>query len=228
MTQKNDLIIAVDGYSSCGKSTFAKAIAHELKYLYIDSGAMYRAVTLFCLENKLIIEGKVDYTGLTLSLDSIIIEFIRNTSSGLNETFLNGENVEEKIRSLEVSQNVSQVSQISEVRRKLVSLQREIGMKKGIVMDGRDIGTVVFPHADLKIFMIADPHVRAIRRYKEMVEKRLDVDLAKIEENIRFRDKLDESREDSPLKKASDAVLLDNTYMTPSEQIEWFREITKK
>lgn len=218
-------IIAIDGYSSCGKSTFAKSIAKELKYVYIDSGAMYRAVTLYCINNNLVKNGNVDYKGIIASLDNIVISFSRNEISGLSETCLNGEIVETQIRTLEVSQYVSQISTISEVRRKMVRLQREMSKNKGVVMDGRDIGTVVFPDADIKIFMTADTFIRAKRRYKELIEKNIPANFEEVEKNIRERDYIDENREDSPLKKADDAILLDNSHMTVEEQMKWFKKL---
>ena len=228
MNNSPKLIIAIDGYSSCGKSTFAKSIAGELGYIYIDSGAMYRAVTLYCLENNIIKNNSIDIPLLSSSLNNISLSFKLNKQSGTSEIVLNNCVPGEKIRTLQVSENVSAVSSISEVREKMVSLQRKLGKNKAIVMDGRDIGTVVFPHADIKIFMIADPHVRALRRYNEMICKGMDADLEKIEKNINDRDQRDTTREDSPLKKADDAILLDNTHMTPAEQMVWFRGVLEK
>ena len=174
-------IIAIDGYSSCGKSTFAKSIAKELKYVYIDSGAMYRAVTLYCINNNLVKNGNVDYKGIIASLDNIVISFSRNEISGLSETCLNGEIVETQIRTLEVSQYVSQISTISEVRRKMVKLQREMSKNKGVVMDGRDIGTVVFPDADIKIFMTADTFIRASKEDIRVNEKKYPANFEEVE-----------------------------------------------
>ena len=218
------LIIAVDGYSSCGKSTFAKAIARELDYLYIDSGAMYRAVTLFAMRNRYINRDKMQTKKLIDSLDSFKIDFRKN-DSGQNETYLNGENIEEEIRGVEVSESVSNISTIKEVRSKLVLLQRSLAKDKGVVMDGRDIGTTVFPDADLKIFMTADPEIRAKRRYDELVAKGLTVEFHEIMKNIKERDILDSSRKESPLRKADDAIVLDNSHMTPEEQMVWFRDL---
>ncbi len=206
-------VIAIDGYSSCGKSTFAKAIAQKLGYVFIDTGAMYRTVTLFALENG------IDPEKLTDNLDKIDIEFIYSEKLGRGEVYLNGENVDSKIRTSEVNGMVSAVAQVSEVRQKLVQLQRKMGERGGVVMDGRDIGTVVFPDADLKIFMTAGVDIRAKRRYDEMGGEEAGVDLAQITKNISERDYLDENREDSPLRKASDALLLDNSDMTPEEQM---------
>jgi cytidylate kinase len=220
-------IVAIDGYSSCGKSSFAKLIAHELKYVYIDSGAMYRTVALFCLHNHLIENGTPAIGQLIPLLDQIGIAFHINTENGEQETFLNGKNVETAIRGIDVSSVVSKISQIKEVRTRMVFLQRAIGENGQVVMDGRDIGTVVFPRAKLKIFMTANPEVRARRRLKELIEKGLQVHLREIEDNIRMRDFEDENREESPLKKAPDAYILDNSYMTMEEQMVWFRKVWK-
>lgn len=227
MTLKK-LVIAIDGFSSCGKSTFAKAIAKKLQYIFIDSGAMYRAVTLHCLQNKLFNGSEVDSEKVINGLDSIKINFNYNTATGKNETWLNGINVENDIRGIEVSNHVSAVSQIKEVRQKLVALQQEMGISGGIVMDGRDIGTVVFPHADIKLFMTASVEVRANRRYLELKEKGNEVPMDEIKANIEKRDYLDQKRSESPLRKAEDAILLDNSFMTPSEQMEWFMTLIKK
>lgn len=206
------MIIAVDGYSSCGKSTFAKAIAARLGYVFIDSGAMYRAVTLFSIREKLSADE------LVANLNDVHISFRFNESMGRSEIFLGGENVDTAIRSVEVNDAVSRVAQIGAVRSKLVDMQREIGRSGGVVMDGRDIGTVVFPKADVKIFMTADPAIRARRRYDEMGGS---VPLGQIEANIRARDLADETRSDSPLRRASDALLLDNSSMSVDEQMQW-------
>ena len=225
---KKKLIISVDGYSSCGKSSFAKLIAKELNYLFIDSGAMYRAVTLFAIKNELINNGSINRDKLVKSLPSIQINFRYNPDKQLYETYLNNENVEQEIRQIEVSNFVSPLSQIKEVRDKMVELQREIGVFKGIVMDGRDIGTVVFPDADVKIFMIASPDIRAKRRFDEMTANGIDIDLEVIKKNISARDKADSEREMSPLKKADDANVLDNSHMTIQEQMVWFRDLIGK
>ncbi len=219
------LIIAIDGYSSCGKSTFAKQIAKTLGYIYIDSGAMYRAVTLYCMNNNLINEGKILTSKLVAKLDKIEIGFHFNQNSQLFETILNGENVEEQIRTVHVSNYVSPVSKIKEVREKMVEIQRNLGRNKGIVMDGRDIGTIVFPNADLKIFMTASPAIRAQRRYDESIEKGQDVSYREIEKNIHARDRIDEGREISPLKRAHDALLIDNSHLSVKEQMEWVMKI---
>lgn len=219
--QKGKIIIAVDGYSSCGKSTLAKALARELGYIYIDSGAMYRAVTLMALRNNWIIDGKPDKRAILEGVENFSVTFYFDPETGENTTMLNGENVEEEIRQLRVSQWVSPVSAIGEVRRAMVRIQQEMGEKKGIVMDGRDIGTVVFPEAELKIFMTADPEIRAMRRYRELLGKGETISLDEVRENIAHRDHIDQTREESPLRKADDAVLLDNSYLTPDEQLEW-------
>ena len=220
-------IVAIDGYSSCGKSTFAKAIAKELEYLYIDSGAMYRAVTLFGIRNNIVSRETIQTGKLLEVLDSIEIDFKANDHDQY-ETYLNGENIEDEIRGVSVSECVSNVSKIKEVRTKLVILQRSFAKNKGVVMDGRDIGTVVFPNADIKIFMTAKPEIRAKRRYDELIAKGLTVELQGIRKNVEERDMQDSSRQESPLRKADDAIVLDNSYMTPEEQMVWFRDIIKE
>lgn len=222
---RKKIVIAIDGFSSCGKSTFAKMIAARLGYIFIDTGAMYRAVTLYALENGAIANGMVNEQKLKELLDRIAIKFRFNPQRGASDIYVDGEWVEGKIRTIEVSNLVSAVSQIPEVRTKLVAMQQEMGRDKGVVMDGRDIGTVVFPDAELKLFMTADPHIRALRRYEELREKGDNVSLAEIEQNIIDRDRADQSRAISPLRQAEDAVVLDNSYMTLEEQMEWlFRE----
>jgi len=228
MKKRKKIIITLDGYSSCGKSTFAKAIASELGYLYIDSGAMYRAVTLFCLRKGFVAGGTADAGRIISALPEMHITFRPNRETGYFETLLNGEPVEREIRDRAVSDNVSAVSTIAEVRTKLVELQREMGLGGGIVMDGRDIGTVVFPGAELKIFMTARPEVRAHRRYLELVSKGLPADFDAVVKNITDRDRIDSSRDVSPLRQADDAVVLDNSDMTPEEQMRWFRKLFKK
>jgi CMP/dCMP kinase len=215
------LIIAVDGYSSCGKSTFARAIASKYGYIFIDSGAMYRAVTLFCIREGLVGEGFIKAGQIVGMLPLIDISFSYNPDEEIYETYLNSENVEWEIRSVEVTGHVSAVSKIPEVRTRMVELQRQIGAFRGIVMDGRDIGTVVFPDADLKIFMTASVDVRAERRYLELREKGIKVDIDDIRQSIIVRDHTDETRDISPLKKADDALVLDNSDMTVSEQMAW-------
>lgn len=221
---KHRIIIAVDGYSSCGKSTFAKAIAARLGYIFIDTGAMYRAVTLYALEHDAIRSGIVDEEAVVKLLDQITITFRFNPERGASDIYVNGDRVEGKIRTIEVSNCVSRVSAIPEVRRKLVAMQQEMGRRRGVVMDGRDIGTVVFPDAELKIFMTADMDVRACRRYKELTCKGMTVTMEEVERNIRERDKADMSRAVSPLRQADDAIVLDNSRMTVEEQMVWFME----
>ena len=216
-----DLIIAIDGYSSCGKSTMAKAIASLLGYTYIDSGAMYRAVTLYCIRYGIIKNSNVNIKLLKQNLNTIDIRFLQNNLTNESETWLNGENVEDEIRKQEVASCVSIVSKIPEVRKKLVSIQRKIGENKKIVMDGRDIGTVVFPEADLKIFMTANQIIRAERRLLEMNEKGMLTTINEVVENIKQRDYIDENRDVSPLRKADDAIVLDNSNMTREEQLDW-------
>lgn len=221
---KHKIIIAVDGFSSCGKSTFAKAIAARLGYIFIDTGAMYRAVTLYALENGAIRSGIVDEEAVVRLLDQIAITFRFNPERGASDIYVNGDRVEGKIRTIEVSNCVSRVSAIPEVRSKLVAMQQEMGRLRGVVMDGRDIGTVVFPDAELKIFMTADTDVRACRRYKELTCKGMSVTMEEIERNIRERDKADMGRAISPLRQADDAIVLDNSHMTVEEQMAWFME----
>lgn len=220
----NKIIIAVDGFSSCGKSTFAKAIAARLRYIFIDTGAMYRAVTLYALEHGAIRSGIVDEEAVVRLLGQISITFRFNPQRGASDIYVNGDLAEGKIRTIEVSNCVSRVSAIPEVRQKLVAMQQEMGRRRGVVMDGRDIGTVVFPDAELKIFMTADPAVRARRRYDELKAKGDAVSLEEIERNVRERDKADMSRAISPLRQAPDAVVLDNSHMTVEEQMTWFME----
>lgn len=222
------LIIAIDGYSSCGKSTFAKAIAKELNYIFIDSGAMYRTVTLYCIRKGFISNDGADITKIISGLSDIHIDFKFNTEIHEYETFLNSENVEREIRNMEVASHVSRISQIAEVRTLLVDLQRQIGLKKGIVMDGRDIGTVVFPDADLKIFMTASTDIRTKRRYDELIERGIVIDFEEIKRNIIARDIADENRDISPLKRADDAIILDNSRMSVDEQMSWIRQIIQK
>lgn len=222
------LTIAIDGYSSCGKSTFAKAIAKELNYLYIDSGAMYRAVTLFCLRKGYIGTEGVNMAGIVNNLESIDIDFVFNSDKGEYETYLNSENIEYEIRSMEVTSHVSRISQIAQVRTRLVQLQRQIGMYKGIVMDGRDIGTVVFPDADIKIFMTASVDIRAKRRYDELAAKGIVTDLNEVKNSIVARDIADENRDISPLRRADDAIILDNSRMSVAEQMKWVKSIIDK
>ena len=223
-TKQPKIIIAVDGFSSCGKSTFAKAIAARLGYIFIDTGAMYRAVTLYAQEHGAIRSGIIDEEAVTQLLDEIVITFRFNPERGASDIYVNGDRVEGKIRTIEVSNCVSGVSAIPAVRRKLVAMQQAMGRQRGVVMDGRDIGTVVFPDAELKLFMTADPAVRAKRRYDELRAKGDDVSLEDIERNVRERDKADMGRAISPLRQAEDAIVLDNSHMTIDEQLAWFME----
>jgi cytidylate kinase len=218
------IIIAIDGFSSCGKSTFAKAIAARLGYIFIDTGAMYRAVTLYALEHGAIVDGKVAEDRVVALLPDVNISFRFNAERGASDAYVNGEKVEDKIRSIEVSNMVSHVSSIAQVREKLVAMQQQMGRARGVVMDGRDIGTVVFPDAELKIFMTADAQVRAERRYAELKAKGDDVTMEEILENVISRDKADMTREISPLHQAEDAVVLDNSHMSVEEQMAWFME----
>lgn len=211
------IIITIDGWSSCGKSTLAKQLAKELGYVYVDSGAMYRAITLYFLRNH------VDWTDkkeVKLALDSINLEFIFNPQRQASEIYLNGENVEFLIRDLVVAEKVSDVAAIREVRTFAVAQQQKMGTKKGIVMDGRDIGTVVFPKAELKIFMTADNAIRVERRFKELYEKNPNVTIEEVKNNLEMRDYIDSHREVSPLRKADDALELDNTNITQEQQLE--------
>jgi cytidylate kinase len=209
------IIITIDGWSSCGKSTLAKQLAKELGYVYVDSGAMYRAITLFFLRNNIDLEDKKE---VTEALKSVNLEFIFNPKSNSSEIYLNGENVEYVIRDLLVAEKVSIVAAIREVREFAVAQQQKMGSKKGIVMDGRDIGTVVFPKAELKIFMTADNAVRVERRFKELYEKNPNITIEEVKDNLEMRDYIDSHREVSPLRKADDAIELDNTNITEHEQ----------
>ncbi|MCO6481510.1 MAG: (d)CMP kinase [Flavobacteriales bacterium] len=214
------ITIAIDGFSSCGKSTLAKQLAHHLGYTYIDSGAMYRAVALFAMESGLVKDHYMDLQGLVEALDGIRIGFQHDDSTGRSATFLNGRNVEGPIRGMEVSRHVTLVSPVPEVRAKLVELQRALGSEGGVVMDGRDIGTVVFPHAEVKFFMTASPEIRAQRRYQELVAKGVQVDIAAVRENIARRDEDDTRRKASPLVQAPDAIVIDNSDLTEEEQFQ--------
>ena len=216
------IIIAIDGHSSCGKSTFAKAIAARLGYIFIDTGAMYRAVTLYALEHGAIVAGIVDEERVEAMLADIDIDFRFNAQRGASDIYVNGDLVEGKIRTIEVSNCVSAVSSIAAVRHKLVAMQQQMGRRGGVVMDGRDIGTVVFPDAELKIYMTADAMVRAERRFKELTAKGDKVTLEEVYENVVSRDKADMSRAISPLRKADDALVLDNSNMSVEEQMAWF------
>ncbi|WP_424001582.1 (d)CMP kinase [Maribacter sp. IgM3_T14_3] len=214
------ITIAIDGFSSTGKSTLAKQLAKKLEYVYVDTGAMYRAVTLFAMKSGFVESGEVDEDALVKSLGDIELNFIFNSDLGYAEMYLNGENVEKEIRTMPVSKNVSQVSVIAAVREKLVAMQQAMGADKGLVMDGRDIGTVVFPDAELKIFMTASPEKRAVRRYKELLDRGEDVVYADILENVQKRDYIDSNREISPLKRADDAIEFDNSDLGLEDQFQ--------
>ncbi len=214
------IVIAIDGHSSTGKSTVAKKLAKALEYKYVDTGAMYRAVTLFALRNQWIKAGEVKVNSLINQLPSIKINFEYNGSDGTNDVFLNGENVETEIRAMQVSEHVSSVAKIDEVRQKLVQIQKQLGEEKGIVMDGRDIGSVVFPKAELKIFMTASADIRAQRRYNELKEKGEDINFEEVLKNVQHRDNIDSNRKNSPLIQADDAIKIDNSHMSQEEQFE--------
>lgn len=212
-----NIIIAIDGFSSCGKSTIAKALAAKLAINYIDSGAMYRAVTWYFLQNQINLDNVEQ---VLAALNKINIKFVFNDYRNASDTFLNGENIEEAIRSMEVSAMVSQVSALKEVRQAMVALQQQAAVNASIVMDGRDIGTHVFPNADLKIFMTAAPEIRAQRRFLELQAKGQQTNLKEIADNLAHRDYLDSTRKESPLVQASDAVILDNSFMNQEQQLE--------
>jgi cytidylate kinase len=214
------IIIAIDGYSSCGKSTMAKELAKAIGYLYIDSGAMYRAVALFCINQHLVQENQVDIERLKKLLPNLFIEF-RPNKIGNSDTFLNGINIEEKIRTLEVAHVASQISAIPFVREAMVELQQHLGIAKGVVMDGRDIGTDVFPNSELKIFVTASPEIRAKRRFHEMIAKGITITFEEVLANVKERDERDTHREASPLRKAKEALVLDNSYLSIEEQFTW-------
>ena len=219
------IIIAIDGWSSCGKSTLAKEMAKDLGYLYVDSGAMYRAITLYFLRNH------VDWTDkneVKKALNQISLEFVLNEKTQLGEMHLNGENVEYVIRDLVVAEKVSDVAAIKEVRKFAVEQQQQMGTKKGIIMDGRDIGTVVFPKAELKIFLTADNAIRVERRFKELFDKNPNVTIEEVKANLEMRDYIDSHREESPLRQADDAILLDNTNLTASETTQKALKLVKK
>lgn len=222
------IIVAIDGYSSCGKSTMAKTLARKIGYTYIDSGAMYRAVTLFALENGIITGNDVDAPGLEKRLNEIKITFSTDKETGSNITELNGKDVERRIRTLEVSSHVSAIAALPFIRTFLTAQQRSLGKQKGIVMDGRDIGTTVFPDAELKIFVTASAEVRARRRYDELQAKGERASYEEIIENVKQRDYIDTHREVSPLTQAPDAVVLDNSFMTLEQQDEWLMEQYRK
>ena len=214
------ITIAIDGFSSTGKSTVAKQLAKALGYVYVDSGAMYRAITLYAMQNHLIETDCFDSEQLVNQLDEVVIGFQFNKELGFAEVYLNSVNVENEIRTLEVSRFVSQVSTVPKVRKKLVEQQQLMGLKKGVVMDGRDIGTVVFPDSELKLFMTASPETRAIRRFDELIARGDDVAFDEVLENVRSRDYIDSTREDSPLRKAEDAIEIDNSNLTLKQQFD--------
>jgi len=217
---KRKITIAIDGFSSTGKSTIAKQLAKQLGYIYVDTGAMYRAVTLYAMQHNYIDKDNFEVDKLINDLDKITLKFIFSKEKGFAEMYLNNVNVEKEIRSMDVSRLVSKVATISDIRRKLVAQQQEMGKNKGVVMDGRDIGTVVFKDAELKLFMTASPEKRATRRYKELLERGDDVNFEEILENVKYRDHIDSTRKDSPLTKAFDAVDFDNSNMGLEEQFE--------
>jgi cytidylate kinase len=218
---KRKITIAIDGYSSCGKSTIARDIAARMHYNYVDTGAMYRAVTLYCLRNGLINGKELDVEGLIDELEQVFIEFNFNPDTLQSEILLNGENVEQYIRQMDVNDWVSQVSAVGEVRRKMVKIQQELGKGKGIAMDGRDIGTTVFPDAELKLFMTADIDIRTQRRIDELERKQIPASFEEVKENLIQRDYEDMNRIESPLRKAKDAIILDNSNLTQPQQLEF-------
>lgn len=222
------IVVAIDGFSSCGKSTIAKQLAREFGYIYVDTGAMYRAVSLFCIQNGWISSnGEVNEVALRQAINTISIAFKTN-SEGKQDTYLNGKNVEGEIRTLEVANGASIVSTIGFVRAELVRQQQQMGAEKGVVMDGRDIGTVVFPQAELKIFVTASAEIRAERRYKELIDKGMPENYESVLANVKERDHRDQNRKESPLRQAEDALLLDNSAMNRDEQMaivrQWFNE----
>ena len=219
------IIVAIDGHSSCGKSTMAKALARQLGYIYVDTGAMYRAVTLFALQHQLFnADGTVKAEELQAMMSQVQVSFVLNEDTHLPETHLNGVSVEREIRTMEVSSHVSPIAALPFVREAMVAQQREMGKQKGIVMDGRDIGTTVFPHAELKVFVTASAEIRAQRRFKELQEKGMDANYEAILKNVQERDYIDSHREVSPLCQAEDAILLDNSNMSISNQQQWLLE----
>lgn len=222
------ITIAIDGFSSTGKSTLAKQLAKQLGYVYVDTGAMYRAVTLYAMQKGFVSDSHLDKEALVKSLPNVALHFEFNPDLGFAEMYLNGTNVETEIRTLDVSRQVSKVAEISEVRAKLVEQQQQMGKNKAIVMDGRDIGTVVFPDAELKIFMTASPETRAQRRYDELLEKGQSVSFEDVLQNVKERDYIDTHREDSPLVQADDAVVVDNSAMDRTEQFELVLNLVKE
>lgn len=227
MSQKK-IIIAIDGYSSTGKSTVAKQLAKRLNYIYVDTGAMYRAVTLYAMQMGYITNENFNVVALINNLESVNVNFEINQDTGLGEVMLNSVNVEKEIRRLDVASHVSQVAAIPEVRRKLVDLQQQMGKDKGIVMDGRDIGTVVFPQAELKLFMTATAKDRAERRYKELLENGESVTYEDVLKNVVDRDHIDSTRKDSPLKKAENSIIIDNSNLTLKDQFDQILSLAEK
>lgn len=221
------IIIAIDGYSSCGKSTIAKALAKRLNYAFIDTGAMYRAVSLYILRKDLDWQNFSD-NQVEAVLDSINITFEYNSEKEHSDTYLNGENVEEEIRGKQVSEVVSQVSQVTAIRKRMIGLQKKAGISKGLVMDGRDIGTQVFPDAELKLFMTADPKIRAERRFNELKAKGKPLTMEEIEQNLSSRDYNDTHRKENPLRKADDAIELDNSFLNQEEQLVWVVKVLEE
>lgn len=224
---KEKITIAVDGWSSCGKSTLAKALAKELEYIYVDSGAMYRGVALYALRKGWVSDSHANNSMIIDNLNSIQLDF-ESTKPGKADLFLNGENVEKEIRKIEVSNVVSAVATIKEVRKHLVDLQRKLGDSGGVVMDGRDIGSVVFPDAELKLFVTADVDIRAQRRFDELKSKGEDVSIEAIKSNLKQRDEMDSTRKESPLIQTDDAVVLDNSHLSPDQQLEVALELVKQ
>jgi cytidylate kinase len=222
------ITIAIDGFSSTGKSTLAKQIAKELGYIYVDTGAMYRAVTYFAMQHNFVTETHLNVEELIKNLSNITLQFHFNETLGFAEMFLNNENIEQAIRTIEVSRLVSKIAEISEVRSKLVEQQQKMGQNNGIVMDGRDIGTVVFPNADLKLFMTASSQTKAQRRFDELLEKGQRVTFEEVLQNVQERDYIDTHREDSPLVKAEDAIEIDNSDLTKKEQFELVMELVRE
>ncbi|MBQ1986745.1 MAG: (d)CMP kinase [Muribaculaceae bacterium] len=224
--EKKLITIAIDGFSSSGKSTMAKVLAKNIGYAYIDTGAMYRAVTLYCIDNGLIDSDNVNTAQLEKKINDIAISFSVDPETGASVTMLNGKNVEKEIRDMRVSGKVSVVAAIPFVRRALVKQQQQMGDSKGIVMDGRDIGTVVFPNAEMKVYVDASPETRAQRRFDELKAKGdASITYEEVLENVKYRDHLDQTREESPLRKAEDAIVLDNSHMTPDEQNKWLLDL---
>jgi cytidylate kinase len=225
---KNKITIAIDGYSSTGKSTLAKQLAQYLGYVYVDSGAMYRAITLYAMEYDFITLSFFKVHDFVLQLDKIKLNFVFNEALGFSEMFLNNRNVEQNIRSLEVSNLVSKIAAVPEIRQQLVKQQQSFGKNKGVVMDGRDIGTVVFPRAKLKVFMTASPEIRAKRRYEELLDRGDTVTYEQVLKNVNERDYIDSNRKDSPLRKATDAIAIDNSNLSLAAQFDLLKELVDK